>query len=586
MRGTKAKNWQGIGAFAVVLAAIFYLLMLLGHSTLQVHAETSAKVTASSANIRKEANASSQIIASVLKDDMISIRAKTTGSDGKVWYQVFVDSETLGFIRADLVQASGEVTETVEAGSSTGSLTPSTGGGTSGGGTSGGSSGGSSSGGSGGAAPDDNITAEIIPVNPVSATTSTDNVNVRKNCSTNSSVVKTVAKDMALTVTGQTTGSDGKTWYQVTFISDGSEVSGFVHSDYITLSGEVVPVSDGGEDQPEDPGQPNEPEDIPQVSKDYEVVYNDGKWFLYDHVNEMNYELPALITGLAKNATALENSLAKVKTQTTVIVILAVVLVLVLLVLVLGIFKFKDELFGDSFGFREEAPVRRRPMEQRRPAGQRPSASGSGRSGGSSMSRPAGGGTGRAAGSSMSRPSGGGSAARPSGSSQTARPSGNGTGARPSGSSQGRPPGSGTGTRPAGSSVSRPSASSQARPAGNGTSSRPSGSSQSRTPGSGTGARPAGSAARPSGAGTRHAGSQAEGPATDTISPAFDMTGQTARPEQIKRETARSLEEQQIQRKSRPAAKETAAPRKPKNFMTDDDEFEFEFLNWDGEEEI
>lgn len=545
MRGTKAKNWQGIGAFAVVLAAIFYMLMLLGHSTLQVHAETSAKVTASSANIRKEADASSQIIASVLKDDMISIRAKTTGSDGKVWYQVFVDSETLGFIRADLVQASGEVTETVEAGSST---TPSTGGG-----TSGGSSGGSSSGGSGGAAPDDNVTAEIIPVNPVSATTSTDNVNVRKNCTTNSSVVKTVAKDMALTVTGQTTGSDGKTWYQVTFISEGSEVSGFVHSDYITLSGEVVPVSEGGEDQPENPEQPNEPEDIPQVSEDYEVVYNDGKWFLYDHVNEMNYELPALITGLAKNATALENSLAKVKTQTTVIVILAVVLVLVLLVLVLGIFKFKDELFGDSFGFREEAPVRRRPMEQRRPAGQRPSASGSGRSGGSSMSRP----------------SGGGSAARPSGGSQTARPSGNGTAARPSGSSQGRAPGSGTGTRPAGSSISRPS-----------------GSSQGRTPGSGTGARPGGSVSRPSGAGTRHTGSQADGPAIDTISPAFDMTGQTARPEQIKRETARSLEEQQIQRKSRPAANENAAPRKPKNFLTDDDEFEFEFLNWDGEEEI
>lgn len=580
MRGTKAKNWQGIGAFSVVLAAIFYMLMLLGHSTLQVHAETSAKVTASSANIRKEANVSSQVVASVLKDDMISIRAKTTGSDGQVWYQVFVDSETLGFIRADLVQASGEVTETVEAGSSTGSLTPSTGGGTSGGGTSGGTSGGSSSGGSGGgSAPDDNVTAEIIPVNPVSATTSTDNVNVRKNCTTNSSVVKTVAKDMALTVTGQTTGSDGKTWYQVTFISDGSEVSGFVHSDYITLSGEVVPVSDGGEDQPEDPGQPNEPEDIPQVSKDYEVVYNDGKWFLYDHVNEMNYELPALITGLAKNATALENSLAKVKTQTTVIVILAVVLVLVLLVLVLGIFKFKDELFGDSFGFREEAPVRRRPVEQRRPAGQRPSASGSGRSGGSSISRSSGSGT----------------AARPSGSSQ-ARPSAGGTASRTPGSSTGRPSGSATGTRTAVGGASRPSGSSQGRPAGSGIGTRPSGSSMSKPASSGTGTRPSGNGvsrpagsgqARPAGAGTRHTtGSQADGPATDTISPAFDMTGQTARPEQIKRETARSLEEQQIQRKSRPAANENAAPRKPKNFMTDDDEFEFEFLNWDGEEEI
>ena len=38
---------------------------------------------------------------------------------------------------------------------------------------------------------------------------------------------------------------------------------------------------------------------------------------------------------------------------------------------------------------------------------------------------------------------------------------------------------------------------------------------------------------------------------------------------------------------NRKLEKETAVsqPHKVRNFMTDDDEFEFEFLNWDGNEE-
>jgi hypothetical protein len=50
---------------------------------------------------------------------------------------------------------------------------------------------------------------------------------------------------MALTVTGQATGTDGKTWYQISFISNSVEVTGFIRSDYVALSGELqAPVEE------------------------------------------------------------------------------------------------------------------------------------------------------------------------------------------------------------------------------------------------------------------------------------------------------------------------------------------------------
>lgn len=119
-----------------------------------------------------------------------------------------------------------------------------------------------------------------------------------------------------------------------------------------------------------------------------------------------------------------------------------------------------------------------------------------------------------------------------------AKPAGSGQ-AKPSGSGQSRPAGSGQ-TRPAGSGQTRP-AGGQARSAGSGQA-RPSGNGQARPGGSGQQARPAGGQARP---------------------------GQ---------QTARQQE--------KPVSRENqSAPRQSKNFLADDDEFDFEYLNWDGEEE-
>ena len=74
------------------------------------------------------------------------------------------------------------------------------------------------------------------------------------------------------------------------------------------------------------------------------------------------------------------------------------------------------------------------------------------------------------------------------------------------------------------------------------------------------------------------------GPSMDAMTPAYDMTESTET-DKIRLETERSLVEQQMQRKTRPVSTENTE-RKSKNFLTDDEEFEFEFLNWNGEEEV
>ena len=77
--------------------------LFAGDLAIVSHAESAAKVTASSAKIRKSADSSSEVIGSASKDKTISIKSQTKGADGYTWYEVYVDANTLGYIRSDLV---------------------------------------------------------------------------------------------------------------------------------------------------------------------------------------------------------------------------------------------------------------------------------------------------------------------------------------------------------------------------------------------------------------------------------------------------------------------------------------------------
>ena len=61
---------------------------------------------------------------------------------------------------------------------------------------------------------------------------------IRKEASTSSEQVGSAAQGATLTVTSQTTGADGKTWYLVTGFS--GDTKGYVRSDLITVTGDVA----------------------------------------------------------------------------------------------------------------------------------------------------------------------------------------------------------------------------------------------------------------------------------------------------------------------------------------------------------
>ena len=340
-----------------MLALVFVLGAGLFSENLAIvsHAESAAKVTASSAKIRKTADSSSEVIGSAAKDKAISIKSQTKGADGYTWYEVYVDANTLGYIRSDLVSitdgstppSSSTTTPTPTTTPTTTATTP---------------------------APVVNETpVEVTAVEPLSATvTGGQSVRVRSNASTTSQIVTTAENGMALTVTGQATGTDGKTWYQISFISNSVEVTGFIRSDYVALSGELqAPV----EEQPveEQPTDEQPAEDTQTTSKDWDTQMQGDAWYLLDMAGQKQYKIEDLFNSLNQiteiNA-QYETNQKKISSQKAVIIILVILLVAAVAAVTLLIFKIKDMNDASYFSGVEEETARRRRVD--RPQGGRP----------------------------------------------------------------------------------------------------------------------------------------------------------------------------------------------------------------------
>ncbi len=493
------KNKCSLGKMIAFMAVmVTSILLFAGVFTMEAQAAT-GKVTATSANVRKEADKDSDAVGGLLKNDTFTVKGQVTGSDGKVWYLIeFGDGQ--GYVRSDLVSVEGEV-GAVENNSSTNTAQPTV------------------------------QTSGVTKLNPVSGTVTGKVVNIRAGAGSDKAKVTSVNKDTVLTIVGQATGSDNKVWYQVNFISNNEEVTGFIRSDYVDPAGDLTPYTEPVQpEEPETPAEPEEPEtpaepeepEVPVETKDWDTVKVDEKWMLVENSSGKYYSVNDLIQISKQNAEKLEAAQGTISGQKATIVILVIVLVVLGLVIAFVVFRFKDLIMEEILGMKEEpAPVKRAETQRKpMPQGQRPAGQGQ---------RPA------------------------------------GQGQRPAGQGQ-RP--AGQGQRPAGQGQ-RPASQGQ-RPAGQGQ--RPVGQGQ----------RPAGQGQRPVGQGQRPAGAPVKKPAgvsVEGLNPTFDMTD--TKEEQIRKETNRSLEKQEME--SKVALNDNS--KKAKNFMADEDEFEFEFLNWDGDDE-
>lgn len=491
------------GIFAVMLAfGIFGGGFFLSGTV--SHAETQVKITSpKGVNVRKEASTSSEAVGGAENGKVLSVLSQTQGADGYTWYQVQLNSTTTGYVRADLVEVS-------EGGS-----TPSTGneGGEEGGGTT---------------AP-----AEVMAVNPVSATVSGESGIIRDSASSEGQILAEATTDTVLTVTGQVTAADGRVWYEVNFISGETQVDGFIRSDFVTLSGELTPYEEPS--APEEPSEPTTPEPEEDNSP-YELREQNGQWLLIDKVNDPTHGNPVdqLLTNAKNGVELLEKSEKTAKSQKIIIIILVFLLVAAAAGIAFLVFKIRDMMDSAYYNEVENETLRKRNAAAGRGEQKTMHAAGTDR--------------------------------------QSARPSG----ARP-----------GAGQRSAGTSQAQRGTGPVQRTAGTTHGQRPTGTSQSqRMAGTTQGQRPTGTSQSQRGAGIpqgQRVGQPVQG--QRAVDP-----GQNQRPVGSGQRTRGAVQGQRpatvSQREAgNPNSQQPSQRVQPKNFLEEDDEFEFEFLNYDGEEE-
>ncbi|HKM33303.1 MAG TPA: SH3 domain-containing protein, partial [Lachnospiraceae bacterium] len=307
----------------MVLGFCCVLMMILVLSMDALAAE--GVVQASSANIRSSADPGSTILASVLKGDKLTIKEQATGTDGKTWYKVFIDGNTLGYVRSDLLSTTENVpVSTTTTTTTTPEVTPATNNDSS--------------------SLNTNVTVNtegVSSVQPVSGSVAKDQVRVRADNTTSAGIVTTIKKDVVFTVNGTKTNATNEIWYLVNCVVNGTDVTGYIRSDFVTLTGDLLPVEETPVETTETSEETVPVEEV-EVPKDYETRQEDDVWYLVDNVASAKYQISKLITTAQQNATDLISAQKKISKQNVIIVVLTIILVVMALGITLLIFKIKD----------------------------------------------------------------------------------------------------------------------------------------------------------------------------------------------------------------------------------------------------
>lgn len=280
-------------------------------------ADSTGTVTVESAKIRANADTNSNTVGSITKGKTVSIKDEVKDASGTLWYQVYVDANTLGYVRADLINKEG------------------------------GESGTDNSADAGGASVGNGQGASVQAESAMDAQYATITVQaakIRSAPSTNDSVVESLQNGTQVVVSGQSNGaSDGKVWYYITFTgADNAEKTGYVRSDLVTL-GDMVPVPE------EEPIPEEEPVQEPQetVRQDYEVSFKNGAWYLINNVEGNEQELLPLLDAGKQENDAADADTKKMVGQRIAIVVLGVVAAALLIVVVIMAIKLRDAYYED-----------------------------------------------------------------------------------------------------------------------------------------------------------------------------------------------------------------------------------------------
>lgn len=366
--GKRAMRHMMKGIFTAACMAVMVWCM-----PIVSQAEATGKVIPNSVNIRKSPDVNSEVVGSSTIGKEVTIKGKVSAS-GTTWYQVYVSGDSLGYIRADMLEPAAEAeipVVTVESsGSSSDAPADSSGGDAQSQGTTSGDSGAGGNTSSGGATvgADESMDLQYARIKV--------NCRVRPEPTTKKNAVGNLTEGSQVVVSGKSAGNDGKTWYYVSYTaSNGSEGTGFIREDLLEL-GEMVAVE---EEPPQEEAPVEEPEPTPVVSNDYvvrlEQTENGPVWYLDDNIRGGTHELEALLQSSFSKSEAEEEAAKAVVKQRIVIVVLAIVLVAFIVAVVIMAFKLRDAYYEDYEDDEEDEEEEERPARSRvrneEPAGER-----------------------------------------------------------------------------------------------------------------------------------------------------------------------------------------------------------------------
>ncbi len=362
------KRLLSIGLSMVVSAAIFISAGVQAFA----YTETTGTVSSDNVKVRSSASTTASQVSSLKNGDKIDIVDEATDASGYVWYKIRVNKSEYGYVRSDLVSKSG--------GSSSTSSTTTTN------------------------TTQANAAAASLPATTVTATdtktgTTLDNVNVRQGAGTAYDAVGKVSKGDTVTITGEATGTDNKTWYQVTF---GNDKQGFIRSDLLQVS-EAAPAEntegaeggegeavEGGEGEVAEGGEESQEAEQSQAGSTvtseagdgtYSLVYvtdeeGTGIWYLYDNVEGYRVKVNELIEA-AKSSDEVNKLIKTNNNYKTVLIILGVVIAALVVGVILLALKLRDSLYYEDEEEEEEydrysQPSRRRARDEEEEEEERP----------------------------------------------------------------------------------------------------------------------------------------------------------------------------------------------------------------------
>ncbi len=300
------------------------------------YTETTGTVSTDNVKVRSSASTTASQVSSLKNGDKVDIVDEATDSSGYTWYKIRVNKSEFGYVRSDLVSKAG--------GNASSTTTTST--------------------------TKANAAAASLPATTATATeerTATiteDSVNVREGAGTAYNSVGKAKKGDTVTVTGEATGTDNNTWYQVTF---GNNKQGYIRSDLLQL-GEAV-QSEGGEGAEGSEGdtenaeaaeggeEQSESQDGAAVTSEagdgnFSLVYlpdeeGNGVWYLYDNVEGYRVKVKELIDA-AKSSDEVNKLVKRSNNYKTILVILAVVIAALVIGLIIMALKLRDSLYYED----------------------------------------------------------------------------------------------------------------------------------------------------------------------------------------------------------------------------------------------